>query len=272
MKARIVALTEVVAVFVLTMLAIAVVGPSPAAAWVRRVTHRAFLEYVAMIAAPLLILLVTRRNLASAGVSLRNMRAQLNIAVTAFIPVAVAGVAESLVDYRGWNGALILLPVQVALLFALGFLLRRKPTLGSEGVVAGVALVGLAGRLAAKPTVGNAFSALLFYVFFLGLGEELLFRGYIQSRLNMAFGRPFTFFGVQWGWGAVIAAALFGLMHVLNLGSLATGQWTLTPWWGLWTFVGGLVLAFVREKTGSIVAPTLLHGLPQGIAYAFMGM
>ncbi|MCJ7825332.1 MAG: hypothetical protein MUP44_10565 [Anaerolineales bacterium] len=49
-------------------------------------------------------------------------------------------------------------------------------------------------------------------------------------------------------------------------------QWQLAPWWGLWTFSGGLVLAFVREKTGGIVAPAILHGLPQGIAYAFLGL
>jgi membrane protease YdiL (CAAX protease family) len=115
-------------------------------------------------------------------------------------------------------------------------------------------------------------SALVFYVLFLGLGEERLFRGYIQSRLNAVFGRPFSFYGVEWGWGAIVASALFGLMHVLNLGSYVNEQWYLTPWWGLWTFFGGLVLAFVREKTGSIVAPTLLHGLPQGIASAFLGL
>jgi membrane protease YdiL (CAAX protease family) len=50
------------------------------------------------------------------------------------------------------------------------------------------------------------------------------------------------------------------------------GNWHLTPWWGLWTFFAGLVLGFVREKTGSIVAPTILHGLPQAIAAAFLGI
>jgi membrane protease YdiL (CAAX protease family) len=272
MKTRIVALTEVVAVFVLTLLAVAAVGISPIGVWGRRVTHRAFLEYVVMIALPLLILLVSRRNLASFGISLRNLRYHLDVATIAFIPVALASVALSLVDGEERDGALILMPIQIALLLVVGLLLRRKPTLGGTSVLAGVTLIGLAGGLMAKPTIGNAFSALLFYVFFLGLGEELLYRGYIQSRLNIAFGRPFMLFGVQWGWGAVIASALFGFMHVINVASLIDGQWHLTPWWGLWTFGGGLVLAFVREKTGSIVAPTLLHGLPQGIAYAFLGL
>jgi len=39
-------------------------------------------------------------------------------------------------------------------------------------------------------------------------------------------------------------------MHVLNLGGLAGGRWYLAWWWGFWTFFGGLVFGFVREKTG----------------------
>ena len=100
---------------------------------------------------------------------------------------------------------------------------------------------------------------------FLGFGEELLFRGYIESRLNAVLGGPFQFFGVNWGWGTLIASALFGFMHVLNLSSLINGHWQLQPWWGFWTFFSGLVLGFVREKTGSIVASTILHGLPQAL-------
>ena len=77
---------------------------------------------------------------------------------------------------------------------------------------------------------------------------------------------------MPWGWGILIASALFGLMHVLNPGSLVTGFWRLSWGWGFWTFFSGLVFGFTREKTGSIVAPVLLHGLPQAIAYAFLGL
>jgi membrane protease YdiL (CAAX protease family) len=32
------------------------------------------------------------------------------------------------------------------------------------------------------------------------------------------------------------------------------------------------VFGFVREKTGSLLASTILHGLPQALASAFMGL
>lgn len=270
MKAK--AVIEVVVVFSLTLFLVALAGLSPFGEWVRQETNRAFFEYAVMIAVPLLILVVTRRDLASYGISLRNFRYHLDIALTAIIPVAIASIPFMFIDETRWDGALMLAGVEIAVLFTLGWLLKRKPTRNESGMVVGALLLVNLSSLAGKATVGNGISALLFYIFFLGLGEELLFRGYIQSRLNEAFGKPYKFFGVNWGWGIVIASVLFGLMHILNIGILVDGNWQLTPWWGVWTFFAGLVLGFMREKTGSIAASTLLHGLPQGIAYAFLGL
>jgi membrane protease YdiL (CAAX protease family) len=272
MNKKILAVVEVTTVFALTMLALIFAGLSPVGVWVRNITHRAFVEYIAMIAVPALVLLITRRNFTGYGILFTNMKYHLAIVKDAIGPIAVSCLALALVNYREWGGSLIMVAVQVALLYVLGQILKRKPAPTADTALAGAAFFGLAGSMFAKFNPGNAFSALVFYVFFLGVGEELLFRGYIQSRLNAAFGKPFTLFNVQWGWGAIIASALFGIMHILNLGSLANDQWVLTPWWGLWTFFGGLVFAYIREKTGSIAAPTILHGLPQGLAYAIMGL
>ncbi len=270
MKAK--AVIEVVGVFAVTLALVALAGLSSVAAWVRQTTGRAFIEYAVMIAVPLLILFFTRRNAASYGISIHNLRYQLDVAATAFVPVAIASIPLAFVNEQRWSGALIMAGVEAAVLFALGWILRRKPTLNEAGMVAAAGLLITYSNLAQNATLSKGITALVFYVFFLGLGEELLFRGYIQSRLNAAWGRPYRFYGACWGWGIVIASLLFGLMHVLNTGSLIAGHWQLTPWWGLWTFFAGLVNGFVREKTGSIAAPALLHGLPQGIAAAFLGL
>ncbi len=269
MKIR--ALLEVVAVFGITLFLIAMVGLSPIGKWERQVLHRVFIEYLIMIAVPVVILLVTRRNLASYGLSMRDVRYHLNVAGIAFIPVAISSVALAFVNYQRWSGALIMALVEIAVLFAVAWMLRRKPTRQDSMLMAGGVAVIVLIDLAPTGTVGNAISAFVFYLLFLGLGEELLFRGYIQSKLNAAFGRPFRFFGVCWGWGAIIMALLFGLMHFLNTASIISGAWQPMPWWGFWTFFAGLVLAFVREKTGSIAASTILHGLPQAMASAFLG-
>jgi membrane protease YdiL (CAAX protease family) len=269
---KIKAVIEVVVVFGLTLLCVALVGISPIGEWERQVSKRFFIEYVVMIAVPLLILAATRRNLASYGLSLRNLRYHLGIAATAIAPVAFGFVPVAFFDYRQWDGALVMAGTKIAVLFALGLLLRRKPTYREGGILAGAILLVAISNATQQVTMRNALSAFVFYIFFLGLGEELLFRGYIQSRLNAAWGRPFQFYGVNWGWGVVMTAVLFGSMHFINIGSLVSGDWQLEPWWGFWTLFSGFVSGFVREKTGSIIAPTILHGLPQAIYAAYMGL
>lgn len=266
------AVAEVVIVLGITLLLIALVSLSPVGRWERQVSNRFFVEYGVMIIFPLLLLVATRRNLTAYGLSLRNVSYHLDIAATAFVPVALAHVVFAFVDYKEWRGSLILAAIKVAVLFAVGWMLRRKPTVSDKGVLLSTILLMGCSELAIGARLGNAVSAFVFYVFFLGFGEELLFRGYIQSRLNFSFGKPFRFFGVNWGWGIVITATLFGLMHALNIGSLVDGRWELAWWWGFWTFFGGLVLGFVREKSGGIIAPAILHGLPQAIAYAVLGL
>jgi hypothetical protein len=174
MKAR--AVMEVVVVYSLTLFLVALAGLSPVGEWVRQATNRSFFEYAVMIAVPLIILVVTRRDLAAYGISLRNFRYHLDIALTAFVPVALASVPFMFVDVTQWDGALIMMGVETAMLFALGWLLKRKPTRNESGMVVGALLLANSSTLAGKATVGNGISALLFYAFFLGLGEELLFR------------------------------------------------------------------------------------------------
>lgn len=69
----------------------------------------------------------------------------------------------------------------------------------------------------------------------------------------------------------MITSLLFGVMHVINLASVIAGNWQPEFWWGFWTFFGGWAFSFVREKTGSIAAPTILHGLPQALVSVLPG-
>jgi membrane protease YdiL (CAAX protease family) len=124
--------------------------------------------------------------------------------------------------------------------------------------VAGILLL-VPALASAAASAGALLSAVVFNFIFVGPAEEILFRGYIQSRLG-ATGRPYHFFGVPWGWSLVASALLFGAWHVVAPFALR-GTFDLAWSHGLWTFGAGLLFGFVREKTGGIVAPALLHGV-----------
>ena len=80
------------------------------------------------------------------------------------------------------------------------------------------------------------------------LPEEFFFRGYLQTNLNQAWGRPMNTLGATWGWGLPVAAVLFALCH-LFYGDLTQ----------LRVVFFGLFAGWLRERTGSIVAPIFYH-------------
>ena len=77
---------------------------------------------------------------------------------------------------------------------------------------------------------------------FVGVGEELLFRGLIQTDLTKAFG---------WKWGLIGATFIFMVMHL---------TWRSVPELGF-TFIAGLLLGYIYYRTRSLVAPIVMHGV-----------
>lgn len=90
-----------------------------------------------------------------------------------------------------------------------------------------------------------------------GLGEEIMYRGLMLMVLNEAFGRPWKFAGIQFGWGFIIVSALFGILHGVDAPSVDKIQ---IMWTGM-IFPGltGIVLAWLRERTGSVWTGVVFH-------------
>jgi membrane protease YdiL (CAAX protease family) len=109
--------------------------------------------------------------------------------------------------------------------------------------------------------LGLIVSTAVFQFVFVGFGEEILFRGYMQTRLNEDFGRPWRFKGVNFGPGLLISSVLFGVLHLFNLFNPFLGSYDLAVWWAITSSFGGLLFGFVREKTGTVLSASLAHGL-----------
>lgn len=223
--------------------------------------------YLVMVASSLLMAHLHGRKASDYGVHFHNLNYQLNIAATCFIPVALSYMPIAMgADYTTWSGSIIMAIVNLGLLVVLGLVLHKKTMIPALGTAAVWLLIWPSAASGIQSPVGKGIAIFLTYALFVGFGEEILFRGYMQSRLNEVFGKPYRFFEVRYGWGAVITALLFGAMHVGILRWILGVSGEVAWAWGFWTFFGGLVLGFVREKSGSILAPSLLHGLPQAIA------
>ncbi|MEL6349589.1 MAG: type II CAAX endopeptidase family protein [Myxococcota bacterium] len=103
--------------------------------------------------------------------------------------------------------------------------------------------------------VGNLPKELLtlvaYQLFFVAIPEEFFYRGYFQTRLNEVFARRFLIFGTPMGWGSVLACLFFAFGHSL----------VLFQWWHFATFFPGMVFAWMRERTGGVVAGAFFHAV-----------
>ncbi len=95
-----------------------------------------------------------------------------------------------------------------------------------------------------------------------GLEEEAYYRGTLLFALDMAFRGRVRFLGADWGWGALISCALFGLGHGFDY---SAGAFSFD--WLTFALTGGpaLILVWVRARTGSLVLPVLLHNFANSI-------
>lgn len=258
------AILEAVGAFALALLSVVLVARSPLAQWGRTALLRPFVEYFALGLVAALAIALSRRPLKSFGITRDGLRGQVDAALVCLLPFA-AGKALTVACGRTQLLASVtepLIALAVATVWARLLAARSVPPTTTAVLV-----------LLAWPQLapGKAASALLFYPLVLAPAEELLFRGYIQSRVNLAFGRPWRVAGAPVGVGLLVSAGLFSLFHLVNLPAVVAGR--LDPAWAmaLPTLGWGLAFGYLRERTDSLLPPTLCHGVPQAIAWAFLG-
>jgi membrane protease YdiL (CAAX protease family) len=92
---------------------------------------------------------------------------------------------------------------------------------------------------------------LLLQLLVVALPEELFYRGWLQGAwARLRPGQGVTVLGARLGAGFLATQLLFALGHLT----------TLQPW-RLATFFPGLLFGWLRARTGSVVAPVLVHAL-----------
>jgi membrane protease YdiL (CAAX protease family) len=133
-------------------------------------------------------------------------------------------------------------------------------------VLIGLLLLPLVLAILFHRGVANVWPKVLWLFFCAGFGEEIFFRGYIQSRINQSFGRPWRAFGLQFGVGLIVSSLLFGFIHALNTVDYFNGRFEFAWLWCLTNFFSGLFFGCLRERTGSVLPGAIVHGLEDVLA------
>jgi uncharacterized protein len=156
--------------------------------------------------------------------------------------------------WRAWGrgaGIALLVAAVVFPLFAAGFALYAQllPSLPA-GLARVLAPYGGAPRFALRLPEGLAVLVPV-QLLVVALPEELFYRGFVQTGwARTAPGRGVTVLGARLGAGFVWTQVLFAAGHLV----------VLQPW-RLGTFFPGLLFGWLRERTGGLAAPIVLHAL-----------
>ena len=95
-----------------------------------------------------------------------------------------------------------------------------------------------------------------------GFEEEPFYRGILLFALDRAFTGRVRFLGVDWGWGAVLSCAVFGLAHAFGY---SDGAFSFDPMYMALTAIPSLLAVWLRLRTGSLLLPILLHNFGNSI-------
>jgi len=280
------AVSEVLAAFVLTHVGYRAIKQFTIVGQWEGAAHTNFTPGVVMIAVALLAIFAGRRNFAAYGLGLDKWRYHLCTGLAcSILSLAITGVAWLMVrvpfdatrppdphaaidPLRLLRLAAVMVPGYVAVL---AFVRRSRPWLQRAPTV--VILLGIASLMSVLPLTAVFYGqrpmwlTALWLFFGAGCGEEIFYRGYIQSRVDEAFGRPWRMLGFEFGLGLLVSSLLFGLVHALNTVDYFHGRWDFGWSMGAQSVIVGLFYGLLRTKTQSVVPGAIIHGLSDIFAF-----
>jgi hypothetical protein len=277
-KPKILAFVEILLVYVVMQAVSIALRSTGIDGWQKQNLGWSYTGMFIFVGIPALVIWLTRRDWAEYGVSRADWQTNLDIGIKAYlvriIPYVfgVGGAIWLMLDRNQISGgAFVALMEVIGVAVMIWVLNRQKPVKSGRGnVIVTIALLlfPIIVALAMNKLSLIVVSTVVWQFVFSGFGEEFVFRGYVQSRLNQAFGRPFNWFGIQFGAGLILTSVLFGLFHAFNTYDPAIGLASLSWGWALFTTFSGLFFGILREKTGSLIAPGIAHGLPDAVGEA----
>lgn len=278
MKSKILAIVEILLVYAVMRATSIVLRPTGIDGWQRENLGWSYSGMLIFVGIPALLILLTRRNWAEYGVSLADWRTNLDIGIKAYlvriIPYVfgIGGAMWLMLDRDQLSGGAFVALMEVVGLAVMLWVLNRQKLMksGRGNVIVTIVLLLFPILLALTKNKLSVMivSTVVWQFVFSGFGEEFVWRGYVQSRLNQAFGRPMRMFGIQSGVGLIVTSILFGLLHAFNTYDPEIGLASLSWGWALFTTFSGLFFGILREKTGSLLAPGIAHGLPDAVGEA----
>jgi membrane protease YdiL (CAAX protease family) len=242
---------------------------------------RTFFFGLQALVIPVVIIGFTGRSWSTYGLSLKDCRSQINYGFAGVLIMMLLGLGFGFLKSKGIStsgrtGSLVMSLIAIIMIAIFVLIFRKKSKIDRTErslkirmiFQIFILLIMIGCPILVAIIKGNNVPGIiawdLYFLIMVGFGEEIKFRGYFQSRINEGYGRPWQLFGISFGPGLLIVSLLFGLSHIIQFGVFNPflGQYDINPWMGLQAFFGGFFYGLIREKSESIVASGIAHGVP----------
>ncbi|HSK67323.1 MAG TPA: hypothetical protein VK888_10360, partial [Anaerolineales bacterium] len=172
--------------------------------WEETILGWSYTGEILFIAIPALVIWLARRSWADYGVTLKDWKTNLDIGIKAYLArvlsVGALGVVLAIgIGYQSLEGGMIVALAELSVIAIVIQVLQKQQTV--EGGKKNLIIMGLIllfpillGMVLKRLTL--LVVSTVFWQFCSGFGEEFVWRGYVQTRVNQVFGRPWILFGI----------------------------------------------------------------------------
>ena len=145
-----------------------------------------------------------------------------------------------------------------------GLALRQTPGWRAAWLaVAGLCVMFVYAALQFPPAAFEGdWETLAFQLTMPSIDEELFFRGLLPVMIDRTFGVSRRVLGASFGWGGVLSALAFGLLHGVGF---EDGAFAFAAAPAAYTVLAGLILYWLKARTGSLLAPVFIHSFGNAI-------
>lgn len=171
---------------------------------------------------------------------------------------------QRIISFAGLALAAVVISLSVqdarSLLRVFGFvpITRKGLTYSMAGITFGMLLGILYNFLKTDALLPATLTGFAFLAPMIGITEELVFRGFVQSRLTDSLGVPAS---------VLMATSGHTLYKFVVIKTVPVDLQTYLPSLIVLTFMAGLVFGLMRIKSGSIIPPALAHALFDIVVY-----
>ena len=246
--------------------------------WESRVLGESYFLGLITLATPLMVTVVTKKSLEDYGLIVRDWRVSFGRGLTGYFYLLLPNLTLFVMTVPSLEVTSLFVSLAVsvvtwiAMLLTLMHLSRGGGPHTRRNLITVIILLG--APLIFTVLYGSfnirLASIVVWEIVFGGVANEVLYRGFMQGRVNEEYGRPWKLMSVSYGPGLVVSSALYGLAGAMSGLNPLRGQFALSIPVGIHGIALGLFLGFLREAAGDIGAGSVASGLSGAIGRLLM--